>query len=109
MSRLQSFDDPAYTKIYSFIKKGYCKGAFREEVKTEGKTEVKKEKEPPGLTKQKPSKPITDITDEIANEYIKENTDTLTNHLRNERLMKTQRKQMNVINLLNNAFCYDLV
>ena len=62
--------DPTYTKIYSQIK-GYCKGAFQEESKTETTAEVKTVKEQPGLTKQKPIKPLTNITDEIVNTYIK--------------------------------------
>ena len=35
---------------------------------------------------------------------IKQNPDTVPNHLRNERAMKAQRKQMNARSLLNNAF-----
>ena len=61
-------------------------------------------KEPPGLPKQKPAKTITNITDDIVNTYIKENPGTITKHLRNERVMKTQRKQMSARSLLNNAF-----
>ena len=50
-------------------KRGYCKGAFQEEVKEDVKEEIQKDKDrfPPGLTTQKPSKPITHITDEIVN------------------------------------------
>ena len=61
-------------------------------------------KEPPGLPKQKPTKTITNITDGIANTHIQENPDIVTNDLRNERVMKAQRKQMNARPLLNNAF-----
>ena len=61
--------------ILKYIKKrGYCKGALQEEVKDETTTEVKTVKEPPGLTKQKPTKTITNITDDIVNTYVKENT-----------------------------------
>ena len=35
---------------------------------------------------------------------MKENIEIVTNHLRNERVMKTPRKQMNARSLLNNAF-----
>ena len=59
---------------------------------------------PPGLPKQKPTKTITTITDDIVNTYIQEDPDLGTNHLRNERVMKAQRKQMNARSLLNNAF-----
>ena len=58
-------------------------------------------KQPP---KQKPTKTITNITGDIVNTYIKERPDTVTNHLRNERVMKARRKQMNAMSLLNNAF-----
>ena len=61
-------------------------------------------KEPPGLPKQKPPKTITNITGDIVNTYIKENPEIVTNYLRSERVMKTQRRQMNAISLLNNAF-----
>ena len=61
-------------------------------------------KEPLGLTKQKPTKTITHITDDIVNTYVKENPGIITNYLRNERVMKAQRKQMNARSLLNNAF-----
>ena len=63
-------------------------------------------KGPPGLKKQKPTKTITTITDDIVNTYIKENPEIVTNYSRNERVMKTQRKQMHVRPLLNNAFKY---
>ena len=59
---------------------------------------------PPGLPKQKPTKTITHITDDIVNTYIQGNPDIVTNYARNERVMKAQRKQMNARSLLNNAF-----
>ena len=91
-----------HTLKYIHKKRGYCKGAFQEESKTEATTEVKtfKEKEPPGLPKQKPTKLITNITYEIVNTYIKANPGTVTNYLRNERVMTTQGKQMHVRSLL---------
>ena len=92
-----------HTLKYTHKKRGYCKGAFQES-KTETTAEVKTVKDTPGLTKQKPTKTITNITDEIANTYIRENPETVTNYLRNERVMKTQRKQMHARSLLNNAF-----
>ena len=60
-------------------------------------------KGPHGLPKQKPTKTITTITDDIANAY-QENPDIVTNHLRHERVMKAQRKQINAMSLLNNTF-----
>ena len=106
MSRLQFEYDSPYIKIYS-QKRSYCKGV--QEVKEETAAEVKTVKEPPGLPKQKPIKTITNITDDVVNAYIKENPETVTNHLRNGRVMKTQRKQMNARSLLNNAFLNDFI
>ena len=57
--------------------------------------------QPPGLVK--PAKTITVITDGIVNGCIKDTPDIVTNYLRDERIMKTQRKQMHVRSLLNNA------
>ena len=50
-------------------------------------------KEPPGLQKQKPTKTIPNTTDDTAVTCIKENPEIVTDCLRNERVMKTQRKQ----------------
>ena len=44
------------------------------------------------------------ITEDIVNDYTKQNPDTISNYLRNERAMKAQRKQMNARSLLNDAF-----
>ena len=44
------------------------------------------------------------MTDDMVNQYMKENPDIVSNYLRNERLMKTQKRQMNARSLLNNAF-----
>ena len=85
MPRLQYFDVSAHTRIYS-QKRGYCKGAFQEEVKEEVKEEVTKE--PPGLPKPKPTKTVTTFTDDIANTHIKEIPDIVTHYLRNARVMK---------------------
>ena len=86
-------------------RKQYCKGALQEEVNEEVKEEVTKTaKQPP---KQKPTKTMTTITGDIVNTYIKENPDTVNNCLRNERVMKAQRKQMNARSSLNNA-CYTI-
>ena len=50
------------------------------------------------------SVPKPKITQDIVNDYIKENPDIVSNYLRNERAMKAQRKQMNARSLLNTAF-----
>ena len=91
---------PAYTNI---LIKTYCKGAFQKDVKTQVTTEVATEKEPPGLPKQMPTKPITNITAEIVNKYIKDNTGIVTKYFSNGRTMKAQRKQMHVRSLLDNT------
>ena len=39
------------------------------------------------------------ITEDIVNDYIKQNPDIVSNYLRNERAMKAQRKQMNARSL----------
>ena len=44
------------------------------------------------------------ITEDIVNDYIKQNPDIISNYLRNERAMKAQRKQMNARSLSNNVF-----
>ena len=51
-----------------------------------------------------PPEPKPKITQDIVNDYIKENPDIVSNYLRNERAMKAQRKQMHARSLLNNAF-----
>ena len=50
-----------------------------------------------------PEQPKPKITEDIVNGYIKQNPDTVSNCLRNERAMKAQRKQMNARSLLKNA------
>ena len=44
------------------------------------------------------------ITEDIVNDYIKQNPEIISTYLRNERPMKAQRKQMHVRSLLNDAF-----
>ena len=50
-----------------------------------------------------PEQPKPKITEDIVNGYIKQNPDTVSNCLRNERAMKAQRKQMNARSSLKNA------
>ena len=59
--------------------------------------------EPVAVVQQKPK-----ITEDAVNDYIKQNPDTVSNYLRNERSMKAQRKQMHVRSLLNDAFLFIL-
>ena len=80
---------------------------FQKKLNNKLKNKLKKKfkkKGSPGLPKQKPTTTITSITGDIVNTYIKEHPETVTNHLRTERVMKTQRKQMNARSLLNNTF-----
>ena len=58
----------------------------------------------PEQTPEPVVQPKPKITQDIVNDYIKENLDIVSNYLRNERAMKAQRKQMNARSLLNNAF-----
>ena len=51
-----------------------------------------------------PQKPTN--TEEVVNDYIKRNPDTVSNDLRNERAMKAQRKHMNARSSLNGAFYF---
>ena len=71
-------------------RRGFCKA-----VKA-----LEPEKTPEPIVQPKPKT----ITEDIVNDYIKENPDIVSNYLRNERAMEAQRKQMNARSLLNNAF-----
>ena len=44
------------------------------------------------------------ITEDTVHDYVKQNPDKVHNYSRNERIMKTQRKQINARSLLSNAF-----
>ena len=76
-----------HTLLYIHKRRGFCKA------------DVKPEVVPEPIVQQKPK-----ITEDVVNDYIKENPDVVSNYLRNERAMKAQRKQMNARSLLNNAF-----
>ena len=80
-----------HTLLYIHKRRGFCKADV--------KPEVVPEKTPEPIVQQKPK-----ITEDVVNDYIKENPDVVSNYLRNERAMKAQRKQMNARTLLNNAF-----
>ena len=86
-----NMDMTVHTLKYIHKRRGFCKADV--------KPEVVPEKTPEPIVQQKPK-----ITEDVVNDYIKENPDVVSNYLRNERAMKAQRKQMNARSLLNNAF-----
>ena len=87
-----NLSDSPHIKIHS-QKRGYCKGAVQEEVAEEVKVKANPPKEqPPGLTTQKPTKTVTNITDENVNTYIKENHEIVTNCLRTGSYENTQSR-----------------
>ena len=82
-------DMTQHTLKYIHKRRGFCKADIKTEtIKTKVKTPV-------------PEK--TKITEDIVNDYSKQNPDVISNYLRNERAMKAQKKQMNARSLLNNA------
>ena len=83
-----------HTLLYIHKRRGFCKAVTKEE--PEKKVPVP---EPVAVVQQKPK-----ITEDVVNDYIKENPDVVSNYLRNERALKAQRKQLNARSLLNNAF-----
>ena len=86
-------DMTVHTLKYIHKRRGFCKA----DVKAEPQSSV------PEPVPEQP-KPKPKITEDIVNNYIKQNPDTVSNYLRNERSMKAQRKQMNARSLLNNVF-----
>ena len=82
-----------HTLLYIHKRRGFCK-AVKAEPEARGSCEP-----PP-----EPEQPKPKITEDIVNDYIKQNPDIVSNYLRNERAMEAQRKQMNARSLLNNAF-----
>ena len=80
-----------HTLKYIHKRRGFCKADVKPEVVPE----------PIVQQQQQQPKPITEDT---VNDYIKQNPDVVTNYLRNERILKAQRKQSHARNLLNNAF-----
>ena len=81
------FELTQHTFKYIHKRRGFCKAVKAEPDKT-----------------PEPEQPKPKITEDIVNDYIKQNPDIVSNYLRNERAMKAQRKQMNARSLLNNAF-----
>ena len=89
-----SQDMTVHTPKYIHKRRGFCKAVVKA---PEPEKKVPVPEQPVPETKIK-------ITQDIVNDYIKENPDVVTSYLRNERAMKAQRKQMNACSLLNNAF-----
>ena len=85
-----NMDITVHTLKYIHKRRGFCKADVKPEVVPE-----------PIVQQQQQPKPITEDT---VNDYIKQNPDVVTNYLRNERILKAQRKQSQARNLLNNAF-----
>jgi 2,3-bisphosphoglycerate-independent phosphoglycerate mutase len=84
-----------HTLKYIHKRRGFCKAV---------KAEPERTAPEPERTAPEPETQKTKITQDIVNDYIKDNPDIISNYLRNERAMKAQRKQMNARSLLNNAF-----
>ena len=84
-----NMDLTVHTLKYIHKRLGFCKA------------DLKAEPEKP--LPEKPTEP-KQITEEIVNDFMKQNPDIVSNYLRNERSMKAQRKHMHVRTLLNNAF-----
>ena len=84
-----------HTLLYIHKRRGFCKAVTKEEPEKK----VPAPEQPVPIVQQKPT-----ITEDVVNDYIKQNPDLMVNYLRNERVMKAQRKQMNARSLLNNAF-----
>ena len=76
-----------HTLLYTHKRRGSCKAEKAPEKAPEPVPEPRKPK----------------VTEEVVNDYIKQNPDTVSNYLRNERAMKAQRKQRNARCLLNNV------
>ena len=82
-----------HTLLYIHKRRGFCKAVV--------KPEAVPEQTPEPIVQQPKPKPITEDT---VNDYIKQNPDIVTNYLRNERILKAQKKQSHARILLNNAF-----
>ena len=85
-----------HTLKYIHKRRGFCKADIKAVPEQPVPVPVP---EQVAVVQQKPK-----ITEDAVNYYIKQNPDTVSNYLRNERAMKAQRKQMNARTLLNNAF-----
>ena len=86
-----NMDMTQHTLKYIHKRRGFCKA------------DVKPEPVPEPIVQQQQQQPKP-ITEDTVNDYIKQNPDVVTNYLRNERILKAQRKQSHARNLLNNVF-----
>ena len=87
-------DMTVHTLKYIHKRRGFCKADIKAVPE-----QPEPVPEPVAVVQQKPK-----ITEDDVNDYIKQNPDIVSNHLRNERAMKAQRKQMNARSLLNDVF-----
>ena len=83
-----NMDMTVHTLKYIHKRRGFCKAVVKEE---------------PEQTPE-PVQPKPRISEDTVNDYIKQNPDIVTNYLRNERILKAQKKQSHARILLNNAF-----
>ena len=81
-----NMDMTVHTLKYIHKRRNFCK-AVKPEVVPEKTPEPVPE---PIVQQQQQPKPITEDT---VNDYIKQNPDIVTNYLRNERILKAQKKQ----------------
>ena len=83
---------------YIHKQRGYCKAIVGEATALPFvQPEPKLTAQPPPVLQKQPTS--NNMTDDIVNQYIKENPEVVSNYLRNERLMKTQKRQMNAMSL----------
>ena len=81
-------DMTVHTLKYIHKRRGFCKAVVKEE---------------PEQTPE-PVQPKPRISEDTVNDYIKQNPGIVTNYLRNERILKAQKKQSHARILLNNDF-----
>ena len=88
MSWLQSKHGSPYIQIHSYKRKGIVKQFRQQRInqKEESNVTVKTQ---PGLNK---NDSINNITEDIVNQYIQNNIETVSNYLRNQRAMGVQKK-----------------
>ena len=85
-------DMTQHTLKYIHKRRGFCKAV---------KAPEPEKPVPEPIVQPKPK-----ITEDIVNDHIEQNPDTVSNYLRDERAMEAQRKQMNARSLLNKAFYF---
>ena len=86
-----------HTLKYIHKRRGFCKADIK--AAPEKQAPVPEQPVPVAVVQQKPK-----ITEDAVNGYTKQNPEIVSTYLRNERVLKSQRKQMHVRSLLNNAF-----